>query len=98
MSGDDKTLKFILIWIAVMLTVLAADKILHIPMAIAQEGGTYSTSGPTEVIIKEPIQIEIARWSAYPSQALKVKIDDPWPAKVEIEDEVKITGELKLRD
>jgi hypothetical protein len=97
-STDDKTLKFVLIWIAVMLTILAVDKILHIPVAIAQEGGTYTQSGPTEVVIKEPVKIEIARWSAYPSQALKVKIDDPWPAKIEIEDEVKITGELKLRD
>jgi hypothetical protein len=97
-STHDKTLKFVLIWIAVMLTILAVDKIFSIPVAMAQEGSTYIQSGPVEVIIKEPIQIEIARWSAYPSQALKVKIDDPWPAKIEIEDQVKITGELKLRD
>lgn len=27
----------------------------------------------------------------------KVKIDDPWPAKIEIKDEVRIKGELKLQ-
>ena len=26
-----------------------------------------------------------------------VKIDDPWPAKIEIKDEVRIKGELKLQ-
>jgi hypothetical protein len=98
MINTDKTLKFVLIWIAVMLTILAIDKILQIPVAIAQEGVSYATTDPVEVIIKEPIRINIIEWSAYPSQAIKVKIDDPWPAKIEIEDEVRVKGELKLKD
>ena len=100
MVTTDKTLKFVLIWIAVMLTVLVADKILQIPIALAQDSSTLPSKivlkEPIEVIIKEPI--DIAGWSAYPSQAIKVKIDDPWPAKIEIKDEVRVKGELKLRD
>ncbi len=100
MSVSDKTLKIILIWIAVMLTILAADKILQIQTVFAQEGSTSTlkSGGPIEIIIKKPIDINIAEWSAYPSHAIKVKIDDPWPAKIKIEDEVHVHGELRLRD
>ena len=102
MKTDDKTLKFVLIWIAVMLTILAFDKIVHIPLAIAQEPGTSSSKielrGPIEVIIKEPVKTDIQGWNAYPSQAIRVKIDDPWPAKIRIDDVVKIKGDLRLQD
>lgn len=102
MGTEDKIFKFVLIWIAVMLTILAVDKILQIPVALAQDSSTQSAKialkEPIEVIIKEPIEVDIADWGNYPSQAIKVKIDDPWPARIEIKDEVKVKGELKLRD
>jgi len=102
MVSLDRTLKVVLIWIAIMLTILAVDKIFNIPFAIAQEsdnsGSKIVLNEPIEVIISQPIEIEITKWSAYPSQAIKVKIDDPWPARIEIEDEVRVTGQLQLRD
>jgi hypothetical protein len=102
MKTDDRTTKLVLIWIAVMLTVLAVDKIAHIPIAIAQEPGMPSSKielrGPIEVIIKEPVKTDILEWNAFPSQAIRVKIDDPWPARIQIDDEVKVKGELRLRD
>ncbi|UCG91387.1 MAG: hypothetical protein JSV97_09940 [candidate division WOR-3 bacterium] len=100
MSVSDKTLKVVLIWIAVMLTILAADKIFQLQTAVAQEGSTSTlrSEGPIEVIIKKPIDINIVEWSAYPSHPIKVKIDDPWPAKIKIEDEVRVRGELRLKD
>ena len=102
MKTEDKTLKFVLIWIAVMLTVLAVDRIMNIRPAFAQEPGMPSSKielrGPIEVIIKEPVKTDIQGWSAYPSQAIRVKIDDPWPAKIRIDDEVKVKGELRLQD
>ncbi|UCC11178.1 MAG: hypothetical protein JSW02_07405 [candidate division WOR-3 bacterium] len=102
MRSDDRTSKFVLIWIAVMLTILAIDKLVHIPVAIAQEPGTSSSKielrGPIEVVIKEPVKTDIQGWNAYPSQAIRVKIDDPWPAKIRIDDEVQVKGELHLRD
>jgi glyoxylate carboligase len=99
MSAHDKTMKIVLIWIAVMLTILAADKILQIPTAFAQEGtSTITSARPIEVIVKEPIDINIAEWRAYPSRALPVKIDDPWPAKIKIDDIVTVHGELRLKD
>ena len=101
MVASDKTTRFVLIWIAVMLTILAIDKIAHIPFAVAQEGVPGSRivlDEPIEVIVKQPIETEITNWSAYPSQAIKVKIDDPWPARIEIDDEVRITGQVQVRD
>lgn len=100
MTTSDKILKIVLIWIAVMLTILAADKMLQIQTAFAQEGSvsTIKSEGPIEVIIKTPIDINVAEWSAYPSRAIKVKIDDPWPAKIKIDDEVHVQGELRLKD
>jgi hypothetical protein len=102
MMTQDRTLKFVLIWIAVMLTVLAIDKIIHIPVAVAQEPGMPSSKielrGPIEVVITEPVKTDIQGWNAYPSQAIRVKIDDPWPAKIRIDDEVNVKGELRLRD
>jgi hypothetical protein len=99
---SDRTMKYVLIWIAVMLTILAVDKIMHIPFAIAQETGASGAkivlNEPIEVIIREPVETEITNWSAYPSQAIKIKIDDPWPAKIKIEDEVRVTGQLQLKD
>lgn len=95
-------MKIVLIWIAIMLTILAVDKVLNIPFANAQVGGESGSklvlSEPIEVIITQPVETEITNWSAYPSQAIKVKIDDPWPAKIEIENEVRVTGQLQLRD
>lgn len=102
MGSSDKTLKFVLIWIAIMLTILAVDKVLHIPFAEAQVGGApdskITLNEPIEVIIKGPVETEVVGWSAYPSQVIKVKIDDPWPAKIEIEDEVRITGQVEVRN
>jgi hypothetical protein len=87
---SDRTMKYVLIWIAVMLTILAVDKIMHIPFAIAQETGASGAkivlNEPIEVIIREPVETEITNWSAYPSQAIK------------IEDEVRVTGQLQLKD
>jgi hypothetical protein len=101
MMSSDKMLKMVLIWIAIMLTILAVDKVLHIPFANAQVSGESGSKivlkEPIEVIITQPIEAEITNWSAYPSQAIKVKIDDPWPAKIEIEDEVRVTGSLEMR-
>ena len=102
MIGKDKTLRFVLIWIAAMLTILAVDKMMHIPVAFAQEASAQSSNivlkQPIEVVIKSPVKIDIAEWSAYPSQAIKVKIDDPWPVRIEIKDEVRVKGELRLKD
>ena len=102
MTISDKTLRIVLIWIAIMLTILAIDKVLHIPFANAQVGGEPGSkivlNEPIEVIITQPIETEITNWSAYPSQAIKVKIDDPWPARIEIEDEVRVTGQIEVRD
>ena len=100
--SSDKMLKMVLIWIAIMLTILAVDKVLNIPFANAQVGGESGSklvlNEPIEVIITQPIEVEITNWSAYPSQAIKVKIDDPWPAKIRIEDEVRVTGQIEVRD
>ena len=99
---SDRTTKVVLIWIAVMLTVLAADKLLQTQLAFAEDEHTQPIqlvlNEPVEIVIKEPVKAKIVEWSAYPSQHIKVKIDDPWPAKVEIKDDVTVTGELKLRD
>ena len=98
----DKTIKFVLIWIAVMLTIIAAKEIFQVPLLMAQEGaaktGSLETKGPIEVIIKYPVAIKISEWNGYPAQPFKVKIDDPWPARIEIKDEIKVRGELKLRE
>jgi len=101
MNTTDRTLKFVLIWIAVMLTILAADKILHIQFAFAQEDAQAPQivlREPVEIVITEPVKTQITEWSVYPSQAIKVKIDDPWPAQIKIKDEVSIKGELRLKD
>ncbi len=101
MNTTDRTLKFVLIWIAVMLTILAADKILHIQFAFAQEDAQtpqIALKEPVEIVITEPVRTQITEWSVYPSQAIKVKIDDPWPAQIKIKDEVSIKGELRLKD
>lgn len=99
---SDRTTRFVLMWIAVMLTILAADKLLQTRFAFAEEEHAQSMqlvlNEPVEIVIKEPVKTKIVEWSAYPSQHIKVKIDDPWPAKVEIKDDVKITGELRLKD
>jgi hypothetical protein len=84
-----------------MLTILAADKILQIQFAFAQEDVQSSQiviKEPIEVVIREPVRTRITEWSAFPSQAIKVKIDDPWPAQIKIRDEVEVKGELRLRD
>ncbi len=101
MYTTDRTLKYVLIWIAVMLTILAADKILQIQFAFAQEDVQSSQiviKEPIEIVIREPVRTRITEWSAFPSQAIKVKIDDPWPAQIKIKDEVEVKGELRLRD
>jgi hypothetical protein len=98
----DRTTKLVLIWIAVMLTILAVDKLLETRFAFAEDEHAQAVpfvlNEPVEIVIKEPVKTSIVEWSAYPSQHIKVKIDDPWPAKIEIEDDVKITGELRLKD
>lgn len=101
MNATDRTLKFVLIWIAVMLTILALDKLLHIQVAFVQEDTVASHimfKEPIEIVIREPVRTRITEWNAYPSQAIKVKIDDPWPAQIKIRDEVNIKGELRLKD
>jgi hypothetical protein len=99
---SDRTTKVVLIWIAVMLTVLAADKLLQTRLAFAAEEQGQPMrlvlEEPVEIVIQEPVEAKIVEWSAYPSQHIKVKIDDPWPAKVQIKDDVTVTGELKLKD
>ncbi len=102
MISLDKTTRLILVWIAVMLTVIAAKEIFQVPMLLAQEGAQVTpklkSQEPIEVVIKGPVAVKISDWNAYPSQPFKVKIDEPWPARIEITDEVKIRGELKLRE
>ncbi len=99
---SDRSTKVAVIWIAVMLTVLAADKLLQTRLAFAEDEHAPPTqlalNEPVEIVIREPLHVKIVEWSAYPSQHIKVKIDDPWPAKIEIKDNVTVTGELKLRD
>ena len=98
---SDRTTKVVLIWIAAMLTVLAADKLLETRLAFAEDEHVQPMqlvlNEPVEIVIREPVAAKIVEWSAYPSQHIKVKIDDPWPAKVVIKDDVKVTGELKFR-
>ncbi|KPK73305.1 hypothetical protein AMJ87_01920 [candidate division WOR_3 bacterium SM23_60] len=98
----DRTTKLALLWIAVMLTILAADKLVQTRLAFAEDKQAPNVqlivNEPLEIMITEPVKTKIVEWSTYPSQPVKVKIDDPWPAKVEIKDEVKVTGELRLKD
>lgn len=98
----DRTTKFVLLWIAMMLTILAADKLLQTRLAFAEDKQTpnvqLAVSEPLEIVITEPVKTKIVELSTYSSQPVKVKIDDPWPAKVEIKDDVKVTGELRLKD
>ena len=102
MTNIDKTTRFVLIWIAIMLTIIALKEICPVPLLMAQEENPQvpklKLKEPIEVIIREPISVKISDWNAYPSQPLKVKIDDPWPARVEIKDEIKVKGELKLQN
>lgn len=98
MLKNDRTIKFVLVWIAVMLTVIAMKEILQVPVLMAQEGGGQLIKKPIEVVIKGPIDVNIVEWSGYPSQPIKVKIDDPWPARIEIKDEVRVRGELKMQN
>jgi len=80
MSTTDKTLKFTFIWIAIMLTIIAAVRYYKFRFSFAQEDSIQSSNivlkEPIEVIIKQPTEIDIADWNAYPRQAIKVKIDD----------------------
>lgn len=96
-TDSDKTLKIILIWIAVMLTILSVDKLFKTPLLFAQAGITKTK--PIEIVIKEPVPVRarIVEWSGNPQQPIKVKIDDPWPARIEIKDEVKVKGEIRLK-
>jgi hypothetical protein len=93
----DRTLKLTLIWIALMLTIIAFKMALSDHALMAQEPAP-SGSGPLQVVISEPVPVKIVDWNAYPSQPFKVKIDDPWPARVEIMDEVKVKGELRMQN
>ncbi|HEX7320589.1 MAG TPA: hypothetical protein VF399_09580 [bacterium] len=92
----DRTMKLLLAWIAFALTIIALKMALPDHALMAQET-LPSVSGPLQVVISEPVPVKIVDWNAYPSQPFKVKIDDPWPARVEIMDEVKIKGELRLQ-
>ncbi len=99
MSKNDRFTRIILVWIAVALTVLVFDKVLQIPAAFAQDGsqagGKLMKGQPVEVVIKGPIDVRIVEWNDIPGQAIKVKIDDPWPARIEIKDEVRVKGEIR---
>lgn len=96
MIKTDRITKLLLAWIAFVLTVIAFKMALPEHALMAQEPAPAGT-GPLEVVINEPVPVKIVDWNAYPSQPFKVKIDDPWPARVEIMDEVKIKGELKMQ-
>jgi hypothetical protein len=102
MTKTDRTTKLLLAWIATALTVIAFKEILPAPLRVAQasdlKGELNAGSGPVEIIIKEPVPVNIVDWNAYPSQPFKVKIDDPWPVKVKVDDDVKVKGELRLQD
>jgi len=102
MINVDKTTKVILIWIAMMLTFIALKELLPVPMLVAQDANSQASivkpNGPIEVIIGEPVSVKIVDWNAYPSQPFKVKIDDPWPARVEIQNDVNVKGELRLQN
>lgn len=102
MKNNDKILKIILIWIGIMLTLLVADKYLAIPTANAQDNNAalrqVLSDEPIEVVVKGTVKIDIAEWSDYQDRTIKVKIDDPWPAKINIDDAVEVKGELRLRD
>lgn len=99
MNVRDRFTRVILLWIAIALTVLVLDKVLQIPAAFAQDGGQVGgklvKNQPLEVIIKGPIDVRIVEWNDIPGQAIKVKIDDPWPARIEIKDEVRVKGEIR---
>jgi hypothetical protein len=99
---SEKSTTFVMIWIAVMLTILAADKLLQTRLAFAEDEYAQPVqlvlNEPLKIVIAEPVEIEIVEWRAYPSQHIRVKIDEPWPAKIEVKDEVKVTGELRLKD
>lgn len=102
MTGNDRVFKLLLLWIAVMLTLLVAEKFVSIPLANAQ-GTLPGTSPiysdePVEVIVKGTVKIDVAEWSDFPDRAIKVKIDDPWPARVTIDDDVEVKGELRLKE
>lgn len=93
----DRLTKILMFWIAVMLTIIVVKTVLPEHILMAQESNTLSP-GPVEVIIKEPVAVRVIDWDANPSQPFKVKIDDPWPARVEIRDEIKVKGELRMQN
>ncbi len=102
MRSNDRILKITLIWIGIMLTLLVADKFLTIPTANAQDNKAnlheLLSDKPVEVIVKGTVKIDIAEWSDYQDRVIKIKIDDPWPARISIDDPVEVKGELRLRD
>jgi hypothetical protein len=95
----DRFTRVILVWIAAALTLLVLEKVLQIPAAFAQESGQSGVkvvkTQPVEVVIRGPVDVRVVEWNDVPGQAIKVKIDDPWPARIEIKDEVRVKGELR---
>lgn len=102
MKDNDRLFKLLLLWIAVMLTLLVAEKFIAIPLATAQGTGPAAqplySNEPVEIIVKGTVKIDVAEWSDFPDRAIKVKIDDPWPARVTIDDDVEVKGELRLKN
>jgi len=99
MLSNDRFTRIILVWIAVAMTILAVDRVFQIRPAFAQDTSQsrvrLSNPQPTEVVIKGPVDIRIIEWRDVPDQPVKVKIDDPWPARIEIKDEIRVKGEIK---
>jgi hypothetical protein len=89
---QDKWTKFLLLWIAFMLTVIAFKPLLEIPIAQAKESVSQSESPVIE--LKEPVIVEFRK----PIEVRIVDIKTVWPTEVKIKDEVKVGGELKLKN
>lgn len=80
---QDKWSKLLLLWIAVMLTVIALKPMFNTPVAYAED---RSSLEPVEVTIKSPIEVKI------------VDFKSTWPCDVKIKDDVEIKGELKMKN
>ena len=67
---------------------------------MAQEGripvSKISQKEPVEVVIKGPMDIRIVEWRSDSRQPIRIKFDEPWPARIAIDNEVKVKGELRM--
>lgn len=91
---EDKWMRLTLFWIALMLTIIAFRPISRQVGTAQAENKEATEPVPTYVKFKEPIRVELR-------EPIEVKITDirsTWPYEIRIKDEVKVTGELKLKD